>query len=272
MSVPLGNCTVALSGAIVDLDGTVYRSDTLLPGATEAVDELRAAGCSLLFFSNNPTRDGADYVSHLASLGVDVRPGEACSAGVATTEYLREHHPDDAVMLVGAPGLEEQLRDAGLSLTDDPDATDVLVGSWTPEFGYADMVDALHAVEEGTVFLGTDPDRTFPRGDGREVPGSGAVIRALAATIDRDPDAILGKPSPVALELALDRLAVPAEECLVVGDRPGTDLAMGDRAGMTTVLVLTGVTDREDLADSAITPDYVIDGLADIGEVLADLA
>ncbi|MFC7134474.1 MULTISPECIES: HAD-IIA family hydrolase [Salinibaculum] len=259
---------MTLSGAIVDLDGTVYRGDQLLPGAADAVDRLRTAGLSPLFFSNNPTKDGDAYVEHLRDLGVDVRPGEACSAGVATTEYLRGHHAADDIMLVGAPGLRRQLRAADLSLTTDPDRTDVLVGSWTPEFGYQHMNDALQAVDEDTAFLGTDPDRTFPQADGRVVPGSGAVVNALAAAVGRKPDAFLGKPSDAALDLALERLDVPAEECLVVGDRLSTDLAMGERAGMTTVLVLTGVSGRDDVRDSDVTPDFVVESLGDIDEVL----
>lgn len=262
---------MTLGGAIVDLDGTVYRSDELLPGAVEGTDTLRAAGLSLLFFSNNPTKDGDAYVDLLTDLGLDVRPNEACSAGVATAEYLCDHHSDDAVFLIGSSGLRAQLRDAGVSLTDDPEEADVLVGSWTPTFDYDRMVDALRAVDEDTVFLGTDPDRTFPRADGRLVPGSGAIVGALARTVGREPDAVLGKPSDVALDLALDRLGVPADECLIVGDRLDTDLAMGARAGMTTVLVLTGIASRDDVPDGDDRPDYVIDGLGDIGVVLDDL-
>jgi HAD superfamily hydrolase (TIGR01450 family) len=260
------------SGAVVDLDGTVYRGDRLLPGVPAAIERLRSEGVELLFFSNNPTRDGTAYVEYLRSLGLDVRPGEACSAGVATTEYLCEHHAGDPIMLVGSEGLGEQFREAGLTLTDDPDQTEVLVGSWTPAFDYDDMNAALSALDPDTTFLGTDPDRTFPGADGELVPGSGAVIDALAATVGREPDAILGKPSEQALALALDRLGVPARECLVVGDRLDTDLAMGERAGMTTVLVESGVTDREAVTDSHVDPDYVVDGLGDIGTVLDDQA
>jgi HAD superfamily hydrolase (TIGR01450 family) len=260
---------MTLSGAIVDLDGTVYRGDHLLPGVDEALSSLRGAGVSLLFFSNNPTKDGDAYVTRLSEMGLDVRPGEACSAGVATTEYLRANHGADDVMLVGSPGLRDQIDAAGVSLTDDPAAADVLVGSWTPEFGYDDMCAALDAVDEETTFLGTDPDRTFPEANGTFVPGSGAIINSLAATVGKEPDAILGKPSDAALELALERLAVPPEECLVVGDRLSTDLAMGAKAGMTTVLVLTGVCGRDDIPASEIDPDYVIDGLSDIDEALS---
>jgi HAD superfamily hydrolase (TIGR01450 family) len=256
-----------LAGAIVDLDGTVYRGDSLLPDAADAIDRLRAAGLEILFFSNNPTRDGGAYVDRLRDLGVDVRPGEACSAGDVTTQYLERHHSDDPIMLVGSPRLRDQFRRAGLVLTADPGETEVLVGSWTREFGYEDMLAALRAVDEDTVFLGSDPDRTVPA-EGDEIPGSGAVVGALAATVGRDPDAVLGKPSEAALAFALDRLDLSPAECLVVGDRLGTDVALGERAGMTTALVLSGVTDADEVAGSDVEPDYVLDSLADVGTVL----
>lgn len=262
---------MSLDGAIVDLDGTVYRDDELLPGAAEGVAALRRAGLSMCFFSNNPTRDGEQYVAHLQELGVDARDGEACSAGVATTRYLRDHHADDAVMLIGSAALADQLRAGGIRLTDDPEATDVLVGSWDPEFGYDDMDRALQAVDDRTPFLGTDPDRVFPGPGDRFVPGSGAVVGALARTIGREPDVILGKPSETALELSLERLGVPPERCLVVGDRLDTDLAMGDRVGMTTVLVLSGVATRADVATAEVDPDHVVDRLSDIGRVLGEI-
>lgn len=257
-----------LNGAVVDLDGTVYRGGTLLDGARDAVDRLRDGGLSLLFFSNNPTKDGAAYVDHLSELGVDARPGEAASAGDVTTSYLRANHADDGVLFVGSDGLRDQLEAANLQVTNDPAETDVLLGSWTPSFDYRDMDAALQAVDDETTFLGTDPDRTFPRENGGIEPGSGAIIHSLAATVGKEPDAILGKPSEQALALARERLGVPPSECLVVGDRLSTDLALGDRAGMTTVLVLTGVTDRADIEASDVDPDYVIDSLGDIDEVL----
>jgi HAD superfamily hydrolase (TIGR01450 family) len=257
-----------LNGAVVDLDGTVYRGGTLLDGARDAVDRLRDGGLSLLFFSNNPTKDGAAYVDHLSELGVDARPGEAASAGDVTTSYLRANHADDGVLFVGSDGLRDQLEAANLRVTNDPAETDVLLGSWTPSFDYRDMDAALQAVDDETTFLGTDPDRTFPRENGGIEPGSGAIIHSLAATVGKEPDAILGKPSEQALALARERLGVPPSECLVVGDRLSTDLALGDRAGMTTVLVLTGVTDRADIEASDVDPDYVIDSLGDIDEVL----
>jgi HAD superfamily hydrolase (TIGR01450 family) len=262
---------MTLRGAIVDLDGTVYRGGDLVDGAATGIDALRAAGADVLFFSNNPLKDGDAYLDHLAGLGLDVDGMQACSAGVVTTEYLQAHHADEEILLIGDDGLRAQLRTADLSLTTDPDRCDVLAASWTESFDYGDMQTALDAVGPDTVFLGSDPDRTFPMEDGRLVPGSGAIIGAVAAVVGRDPDAILGKPSEAALSAALDRLGASPEECLVVGDRLDTDLSMGDRAGMSTVLTLSGVTDRADIADSDIEPDFIIETLDDIDAVLAEL-
>lgn len=259
---------MTLRGAIIDLDGTVYRGGELLPGTQSGIERLRGDGLDLLFFSNNPIKDGSAYVKRLTEMGLEVYEGETCSAGVVTTEYLAANHAADQILCIGDDGLREQFLDADLSLTTDPDQTDVLVASWTPEFDYGDMRAALNAVDDDTAFLGTDPDRTFPMENNTFVPGSGAIVGSVAAVVGRDPDAILGKPSLQALSAALDRLGADASECLIVGDRLDTDLTMGDRAGMTTVLVLTGVSKRSDIKRSDITPDYVIESLGEIGTVL----
>ncbi len=268
MSLLSNHLAMAHNGAVVDLDGTVYRGDRLVPGAGDGIDRLRGAGLSVMFVSNNPTRSGREYIERLSGFGVDARPGEAISAGDAAVEYLRANHPDDDVLLVGAQGLYDQLVDADISVTDDPTVTDVVLGSWTREFDYEDLNAALQAVDDSTAFLGTDPDRTFPREDDRVEPGSGAIIGALAETVGREPDAMLGKPSEHMASLVTERLGEDPAECLVVGDRLSTDLLLGERVGMTTVLVLSGVSDRSDVAASDVDPDYVVDSLADVEAVL----
>ena len=254
-------------GAIVDLDGTVYRGNSLLPGARRGVEALRNERFELCFFSNNPTNSPAEFADRLSEMGLAVGPEEVHSAGAVTATYLAREHATDRVFVVGSSGLSAQLRAAGLALTDDPQSCDVLVASYDRGFDYDRLTDALRALESGAAFVGTDPDVTVPTGEG-QVPGSGAIINAIAGVAGREPDAVLGKPATEATDAACARLGVAPEECLVVGDRLDTDIAMGARTGMTTVLVLTGVTDRETLARSDVEPAYVIDGLGDIGSVL----
>ena len=255
-------------GAVLDLDGTVYRGNQLLPGAAAAVERLRAAGVSVLFFSNNPTRSRAAYAERLTALGLEVAPGEVLSAGTVTTRYLADEHADDAVFLVGAPGLRRQFEAADLGLVADATEADVLVVSYDSEFGYDDMLAGYRAMAAGATFYGTDPDLLVPAADGM-IPGSGAVINAVGGVLDREPAKVLGKPSAEARRAALGELDARPEHCVVVGDRLNTDIALGERAGMTTVLVRTGVTTDADLETSDVSPDHVVDSLADLASVLA---
>jgi len=254
-------------GAIVDLDGTVYRSRSAIPGAADAVETLRDRGVRVLFCSNNPTRTPDEYVRVLAKMGIDADEADVLPASTVTRDYLREYHADDSVYLIGTDSLAAYLRSGGLELVADPAAAGVLVASWTDAFDYDEMVAALRCVDDDTVFLGSDPDRTVPTEDG-EQPGSGAVVGAVARTVGREPDAVLGKPSETAARMALDRLDVDPGTCLVVGDRLDTDLALGDRLGMTTVLVETGVAGAGDVPDSDVTPDHVVASLADVPALL----
>jgi len=250
-------------GAVLDLDGTVYRGDAALPGAAEAIGRLRAAGVRPLFFSNNPTKSRAEYAERLGGMGIEAAPGEILSAGTVTTRYLAAEHADDPVFLIGDEGLERQLEAAGIDLVDDATEAAALVVSWSRTFGYGDMLAGYRALEAGATFYGTDPDRLIPAAEGM-VPGSGAIINAVGGTADRTPELVFGKPSAEAQRAALEALSVPAERCVVVGDRPDTDIELGRRAGMTTVLVRTGVFDGGDAAEA----DYVVDSLSAVPDAL----
>jgi HAD superfamily hydrolase (TIGR01450 family) len=260
---------MTVRGVLLDLDGTVYHDDATLPGVPETVDRLRDRDLSLCFFSNNPLHGGEEYVERLQSLGIDARPGEACSSAVVTRTYVDEHHAGDDVFVVGSASIRDRIDRGQANVVGEPHDADVLLASWTDEFDYDDMVAALRALDTDTVYLGTDPDPTFPGPDGQPVPGTGAILRAITGVTEREPDRVLGKPSDVAIEAALDRLDLDPSEILVVGDRLGTDILLGERAGMQTALVMTGVTEDATLAASEIKPDHVLDSLADIDSILS---
>lgn len=255
-----------LDGVVLDLDGTVYRAGDPIPGAVDAIDRLREAGYRVVFCSNNPTKTPTAYADLLTGMGIGCDPADVVPASTVTRDYLRCHHPDEPTYLLGAPALARYLEAAGQDLTDSPDAS-VFVASWDEHFDYDDMRAALDCIDDETTFLGTDPDRTVPDDTGL-MPGSGAVIAAVAGTVGRDPDRVLGKPSAEAIEAVRDRLGHPTERCLVVGDRLDTDLAMGSKGGMATALVATGVTDPSDLPHATVEPDYVLDSLAALPERL----
>ncbi|MCG1002792.1 MULTISPECIES: HAD-IIA family hydrolase [Halobacterium] len=254
-------------GAVVDLDGTVVRGETLIPGAREAIAALRERVSRVLFLTNNPTIAPREYAARLRALGIDATAGDVLTSTDATVAYLRENHGDERAFPIAEASIVDQLRDADVPLTDDPDAADVVVAGYHREFHFRDLQAALDALDDETAFVGTDRDTTIPTEDGRS-PGSGAIIRAVAGVTEREPDAVLGKPSATTARLAADRIGVPSDECVLVGDRLDTDIEMGERTGMTTVLVRTGVSGDADLADSDVRPDYVCDSLADVPGLL----
>jgi len=254
-------------GVVLDVDGTVVRGDDPIPGAADGLDRLATAGLRRLFVSNNPTKRPPAYAKRLRRAGFDANPEEIVTAGTITTDYLVDHHATDALFVVGEDALVDQLIDAGLTVVTDGTRADAVVVSIDRSFDYDRLRAALHACDEDVTLVGTDPDMVIPAAEG-DVPGSGAIINAVAGVVGREPDVVLGKPSAPARAVVRERLGLPPEDCLVVGDRLDTDVALGERAGMTTVLVRTGVTDDRDLARSDVTPDHVLDSLADVGSVL----
>lgn len=255
-------------GVVLDLDGTVYRHEDPIPGARETVDDLRGRGVDPLFFSNNPTASQTTYAERLDGMGFVVSPAEIRSSASVTADYLADNHADDRVFFVGSSGLRALLEERDLALTDDHEAPDVVLASFYRGFDYDTMMEAMWALDADVPFVGTDPDMTVPVTDSRNVPGSGAIINAIAGVAGREPDRIMGKPSDEAVREVRDALGHPPSECLVVGDRLDTDIQLGQRAGMETAVVLSGVTARADVEAADVRPDHVLDSVADLPALL----
>jgi 4-nitrophenyl phosphatase len=246
-----------LGAVVLDVDGTVLRGERALAGAVETVEHAREAGLEVLFVTNNPTRRPTAYARRLRSAGVPASAPEVVTAGSVTADYLVDEHPGETAYVVGEAGLLDQLDERSVPTTTDPEAADVVVGSIDRAFDYDRLAAAARALDGGTPLVGTDPDPTIPSAEG-VVPGSGAVIAALASVADGE-TVTLGKPSERAARAVLDCLGVAPGECLVVGDRPDTDVALGRRVGARTALVETGVDGPADPV-----PDHRV---ADVGEV-----
>lgn len=256
-----------VAGVIIDLDGTVYRGGTILHGANRTIERLHGRGVETLFVSNNPTEPPEEYAADLATLGIDIDPRSILTAGVVTRKYLESTHADDRIFLVGEESLREQL--AGLRLVEDPTTAEVVVASIDRTFTYDRLHEAARAFRSrDPAFVGTDPDRLIPVSEDELAPGSGAIIGAIAATVGRDPNPMLGKPSTETAGAVVDRLDTDPADCVVVGDRLDTDIALGERLGARTVLVRTGAHAENDIADYDATPDHVVDSLGDLPTVL----
>ena len=252
--------------AFVDLDGTVYRGDSLIGGADSGVETLRAADVDVLFVSNKAIERRGDYVRKLTDLGVDVSRDRVVNSGWVTAVYVADRYPDIEAFVVGEDPLIAEFETAGVAVTRDSPG-DLLVVSMDRSFTYERLDLAMRTLDGGGPFLATNPDRRCPTETGA-IPDAASMIGAVEGVTGREPDAVLGKPSETMVETATEAVGAEPDECLVVGDRLETDILMGERAGMTTVLVLSGVTDRETLAASDVEPDHVVDSLGDIARVL----
>lgn len=255
-------------GVLFDLDGTVYLGDALIPGAAQAIATLKGMGIGVAYLSNKPIEPRAAYATKLTRLGVPTTPEEVVTSSFVMARWLRREAPGATLFVVGEPPLLEELAAAGFTLADDPTRVDVVVAALDRTFDYRKLSIAMVAIRRGARFVATNPDRTCPV-PGGEIPDCAAVIGALEGCTGRHVEAVVGKPSPLMLEVALERLRLAPADCLMIGDRLETDVLMGRRAGVPTALVLTGVARRQDVgADPDATPDLVLESVADLPDVL----
>ena len=253
-------------GIILDLDGTIYLGDTLIPGAREAVERLRRRAHPIVFLTN-AIESRAEHADKLIGLDIPASPDEIVNASLILTHYLSREMPGATVFAISDPPLLEALS-ANFRLSDDPDEIDVVVASCDRTFDYRKLNIAFKALQRGARFLATNADATAPVAGGELLPDAGAVIGALEGCSGRKLEMVVGKPSPLAAEVTLERLGRPAGECVIVGDNIESDILMGRRAGMITVLVLSGVTQRADLAHARVQPDYVLESIASLPGLL----
>jgi 4-nitrophenyl phosphatase len=249
---------------IIDMDGVLYRGSEAIPGTAGFIEFLRERGIGFVLATNNATRTPQQFVDKLAAMGVEVRVGEVLTSSQATAGYLAGIAPPGArVFAVGMDGLWTALREAGFSLVEEG-AEFVVVGM---DFAvcYERLAQAALQIRAGARFIGTNPDRTFPSERGI-VPGAGSLLALLEAATDIKPT-VIGKPETAMIEQALARLRAQAVTTAILGDRLETDILAGQRAGLCTWLVLSGVTSRAMLEDSQIQPDLVFDDVADLHAV-----
>jgi 4-nitrophenyl phosphatase len=256
-----------MDAALLDVDGTVLRGEESIPGAREGLAALRERDLAVTFVTNNPTERPAAYAEKLSALGAPVAPDDVVTSMAATLSYLREHHPGATVLPIAGDAIVEQLREGGFEVVGDRAAADVVVAGYHEGFDHGDLTEGLRALRAGLPLVGTDPDRWVPTDDD-PIPGSGAVVNAVAGAAEVAPEAVLGKPSAATADLLAERVGADPVDCLLVGDRLDTDVAMGERAGMETALVLTGAATRADVAEADVEPDHVLASLADVGDAL----
>jgi len=250
-------------GWLFDLDGTVYRGEELIPGADATIAALRAAGRRVVFLSNKPLQTRADYARKLTKLGIPTMAEEVLNSSIVLARHLAVLDPGAPVFVIGEPPMIAELAAHGFEVRPDHRVRWVVI-AFDRTFDYAKLDTALQAVRRSNArLIATNPDRTCPTEDG-EIPDCAGMIAAVEAVTGREVEAIVGKPSPIILEVALAALGVTAADAVMVGDRIETDIVMGKRLGLGTVLVLSGITAAGDARIGEVGPDLVLPSIREL--------
>jgi 4-nitrophenyl phosphatase len=252
-------------GFLLDMDGTFYLGDHLLEGALRFIDLLRLQGKSFLFLTNNSSKQRSQYAEKITHLGLPLNEESVLTSGEATALYLNEKHPAARLFLVGTPALEEEFRQHGF-LQADQDPQFVVLGFDTT-LTYQKLWTLCDFVRAGVPYIATHPDFNCPTETGY-MPDVGAMIAFVNASTGRLPDLVVGKPNRMIVDAAALKMHLQVEQLAMIGDRLYTDIALGQTSGITTVLVLSGETKRDDLRDSPYQPDYIFENLAGVADWL----
>lgn len=224
---------------LLDLDGTLMHGSRPIPFAAEAVTTARSRGLHVVFATNNASRTPQQAAEHLATVGVDAQPGEFVTSPQVASRLLAERlDPGAEVLVVGGPSLADEIRTAGLHPVGvDSDSVVAVVQGWSPDLDWPRLAEGAYAIRRGALWMATNVDATLPTERGL-APGNGSMVAALRHATGVEPD-VAGKPEPGMFTVAAND--VGSRSPLVVGDRLDTDIEGANRAGMDSLLVLTGV-------------------------------
>lgn len=250
-------CLERIRYLLIDMDGVLYRGTTGLPGGPELLAFLRERGIRFLLVTNNSTLTPAEFVRRFAGMGIEVDEEEIMTSGVATAAYLETLAPKGTkVNVVGEPALLEEISKRGYVIAG-RDSRYVICG-WDKGISFEKLRVACLAIRDGATFIGTNSDKTYPL-ERDIIPGAGSILAALIAATDVDP-IVVGKPEPIMVEQSLRILGAAAEETAILGDRLETDILGGARAGIATIMVLTGISTAEEAAAyEEAPPDLIYD-------------
>jgi NagD protein len=246
---------------ICDMDGVIYHGSHLLPGATEFVQWLQAEGKKFVFLTNSSARSLRELSEKLARMGLAVGTDHFYTSARATAAFLASQKPGGSAYVIGDAGIINALYDEGFSINDSN--PDYVVVSESANYDYARICHATKLVFDGAKLIGTNPDLTGPIEGGGIVPATGALLAPIELATGSKAYYV-GKPNPLMMRNALKKLECCREETAIIGDRMDTDIIAGIEAEITTTLVLSGVTRREDIEQFAYRPNYILDGVGDI--------
>lgn len=249
---------------LTDMDGVLVREESMIPGAARLLELWRERGQRFLVLTNNSIYTPRDLSARLARSGLEVKESELWTSALATAEFLREQGAGHRAYVIGEAGLTTAMHEAGFVLTD-TDCDYVVLGE-TRTYSFEAITKAIRLIGAGARFIATNPDTTGPSPEG-PLPATGSVAALISAATHRQPY-VVGKPNPMMFRSALNQIGAHSETTAMLGDRMDTDIIAGMEAGLATLLVLSGVTNREQVEQYPFRPSAVMESVQDLVNLL----
>lgn len=250
---------------VLDMDGTIYLGNDLFDFTKDFLKTVEETGRNYYFFTNNSSKSQQAYIDKLAGMGIDITPDQMMISSHVMIHYLKQNHPGASIYVVGTPSLIEEFKSFDMPLVEeDPD---IVVLGFDTTLTYEKLAKACHYVRGGCIYYGVNPDWNCPIEGGDFIPDCGSMAKLIEASTGRFPE-FFGKPSRHTLDYIIEATGGNPGEIAIVGDRLYTDITVADGSDVTSILVLSGESKKEDVASSDVKPDFIVDTLEDITTLL----
>lgn len=249
---------------ILDMDGTIYLGNELFPFTKDFLKKVEDTGREYYFFTNNSSKSQQAYIEKLARLGIQIKKEQMMISSHVIIKYLKESYDKKSIYVVGTPSLIQEFESFDMNLTEeDPD---IVVLGFDTTLTYEKLSKACHYIRNGCTYFGINPDWNCPMEGGTFIPDCGSMAKLIEASTGKFPE-FFGKPSKHTLDYIIKETGYQPEEIAIVGDRLYTDIAVADGSDVTSILVLSGESTREDVEKSDVKPDVVVENLVEICEL-----
>ena len=249
---------------ILDMDGTIYLGTELFPFTKDFLKKVEDTGREYYFFTNNSSKSQQAYIEKLARLGIQIKKEQMMISSHVIIKYLKEYYDKKSIYVVGTPSLIQEFESFDMNLTEeDPD---IVVLGFDTTLTYEKLSKACHYIRNGCTYFGINPDWNCPMEGGTFIPDCGSMAKLIEASTGKFPE-FFGKPSKHTLDYIIKETGYQPEEIAIVGDRLYTDIAVADGSDVTSILVLSGESTREDVEKSDVKPDVVVENLVEICEL-----
>ena len=251
---------------LLDMDGTIYLGNELIDGAKEFLEKLKEKNIRYIFLTNNSSKNKDRYVEKLNKLGIEAHREDVFSSGEATTIYLNKQKKGAKVFLLGTKDLEDEFEKAGFELVKERNKNiDFVVLGFDTTLTYEKLWIACEYITNGIEYIATHPDFNCPLENGKFMPDAGAMMAFIKASTEKEP-IVIGKPNKHIIDAIIEKYNLKKSELAMVGDRLYTDIRTGIDNGLTSILVMSGETDKKMLEETIYKPDYVFDSVKELKE------